>query len=352
MKNKRVTVRRSGALLLSAVLAIGIGRFACSCRTRVPNQSMAATVLFLKEQLVPLDFAAPESASPALTRYRDFYGLNVDGASHTIGTFTSSNATLVAQVFRPQASRATVILMHGYYDHVGVWKHVIHDLVSNGYTVASYDMQGHGLSSGARASIDDFAEYVAAFQQFLALCRTNLPGPYHVVAHSTGAATTIDHMLNHDTDQIAQIILIAPLVRSRAWYTSRVGHSVGRRFAGYWPRAFRKNSSDKEFRRFMKNDPLQYDRVPVAWTDALYAWNDRLQDYPATKRTVWIIQGSADYTVQWRQNLKFLKGKLPNAQITMVKGGGHQLINETPSLRARALATMRANLEGRRGPRD
>ena len=61
-----------------------------------------------------------------------------------------------------------------------------------------YDHPGHGLSSGARASIDDFSEYVSVLEDFLRIARVHLPGPYHLVAHSMGGAVTLDYLLTAD----------------------------------------------------------------------------------------------------------------------------------------------------------
>ena len=256
------------------------------------------------------------------------------------GTFVSGGRSLAAQVFSPKAARGTVIVCHGYYDHAGVWKHAIRHLVRDGYTVAVYDQPGHGLSPGTRASIGDFGEYTAALGDFVAICTNNLPPPYHLVAHSMGCAAAIDYLQRTPESPLARVVLTAPLVRSVAWNLSGFGRTVSRSFLDSVPRKFRRNSSDRTFLAFHARDPLQTRTVPMQWVSAHRAWVERLLETAPCRTPVKIIQGTADTTVSWRYNLRLLKKKFPAADITEIKKAKHQLINESPELRATVLTLI------------
>ncbi len=80
--------------------------------------------------------------------YFNAYDLLCDNCEHLFGTFTSGDHTLAGHIFIPAEPRATVLLMHGYFDHTGTLSQTIHHLIARGYQVAAYDMPGHGLSSG------------------------------------------------------------------------------------------------------------------------------------------------------------------------------------------------------------
>ncbi len=272
---------------------------------------------------------------PSAGVYLEHYGLAFPGVTHAFGRFESRRRRLAGHVFLPGEPRGTVIVLHGYYDHVGVHSRLIRFLLETGHAVAAYDMPGHGLSSGRRASVEDFGDLVTAQDDFVALARQNLPGPHHFVGHSTGAAVALDHVLTSEDVAFDQVVLLAPLVRSYAWNLSRLGNWMVRPFTDEVPRVFRANSSDADFLEFVESDPLQYRRVPLAYAAAVQAWNGRLQGYPPSEKEVVVIQGTRDTTVDWKHNVGFLRGKLPRARIELIEGGRHHLANESAELRTK-----------------
>ena len=136
----------------------------------------------LRKQLKPIDLTVPPTEqTAALTAYRRHYGIDADSLgrhhSHRIGTFLSGGYTLIAQHFQlPEAGAATVFLLHGYYDHAGLYGHLIRQCLALGYSVVIIDLPGHGLSSGKPASIGSFEEYSEALESVLELA-AKLPGP-------------------------------------------------------------------------------------------------------------------------------------------------------------------------------
>jgi lysophospholipase len=179
-----------------------------------------------------------------------------------------------------------------------VWKHVVSAVVKARYTVAIYDHPGHGLSSGVRASIDDFSEYVSVLKDFLRIARVHLPGPYHLVAHSMGGAVTLDYLLTVKQPGVEKIVLIAPLVHSSYWHLSRFGHSLGKHVTDSVPRASQNASSDEEYLVLTEKDPLQAREVAMKWFSALVEWNQRILSYEPSTLPIRVIQGTADTAVE------------------------------------------------------
>jgi alpha-beta hydrolase superfamily lysophospholipase len=300
----------------------------------------------VKEDLDPLTFQAPVPFSESTQEYFRYYGLEVDGAEHIFGTFNASDKILAAHIFKAKESRGTVILLHGYGDHTGVWKHVINAMVEERYTVAVYDHPGHGLSSGARASIDDFSEYVAGLKNFLRIVRGHLPGPYHLVAHSMGGAVTLDYLLTAEQPGVEKVVLIAPLVHSSYWHLSRFGHYLGKHVTDSVPRASQNASSDEEYLMFTEEDPLLARRVAMKWFSALVEWNQRILSYEPSTLPIRVIQGTADTAVDWEYNVTFIKEKFLNAEIIFIENGGHQLMNEPLPMRAKVINLVVDYLNG------
>lgn len=294
----------------------------------------------------PLNLNEPYPGQGSFRSYFDFYKLNIPNIKHYFGSFISNGYIIAANVFRPENHKATVFLLHGYFDHTGTLKDTIHFLVNEGFAVAAYDMPGHGLSSGERASINDFKVYSDILNDFVSLYQTKFPGPLHIIAHSTGCAATIDFILTTDNMPFEKIILIAPLMRSYAWYLSKTGMFLCSPFFDSVPRKFGKNSSNTEFLKFVKEkDPLQYRKVPLQWVTSLFEWNESFQDYGVSSKNLLVIQGNLDKTVAWRYNLKKIKEQFPKAEIKIIKNGRHHLLNESSELQKRTFNTILIYLE-------
>ena len=96
-----------------------------------------------------------------LAMYREYYGLDFEVTSYRAGILRVAEESVFLQLFEPQDSdcrkkRECILISHGYYDHAGLYGHLIEHLLSSGWNVAIFDQIGHGLSSGSRAEIQDF----------------------------------------------------------------------------------------------------------------------------------------------------------------------------------------------------
>lgn len=283
--------------------------------------------------------AAATEASAHEQAYRCFYGFEQLAAVRSqLGYFQIAGYRIAAHVWWPSAPRGTLVLLHGYYDHSGLYRHVVGWALEQGFAVLAFDLPGHGLSSGMRASIGDFAEYQLVLQGALAQAAAlGLPQPWHLCGQSTGGAILIDYLLTgRPGPEVGETILLAPLVRPRAWAWSQLSYRMLRFFVSEIPRRFSDNSSDAEFIDFVQNrDPLQARSLPTAWVGALSQWVPRIEDAPRSARSPLIVQGEADMTVDWAHNLAVLQDKFAAPQILRLAQARHHLANEVPALRQR-----------------
>lgn len=292
----------------------------------------------LRASLQPLSeaFALSEEAQ-AYLRFYSLGGLGSDGSVISrLGRFDIGGYEIVTQLWMPENPVATLVLVHGFYDHMGLYRHVIEWALELGFAVISCDLPGHGLSSGARASITDFAEYQVVLERlFVEADSLDLPKPWHLCGQSTGGAIVIDHLLNHGDESPAQgqAILLAPLVRPRGWNWSKVSYYLLRAFVKGIDRRFSENSNAPAFLPFLMADPLQPRRLPTVWVGALAKWIERIENAPRSRRSPLIVQGESDMTVDWSHNLAVLNDKFDHPQIFMLHEARHHLANELPELR-------------------
>ncbi len=282
------------------------------------------------------------SLSRTLQAYLDFYQLNFRDrfppVEHHCGQLPSGPFRLVAQRWLlPEASR-NLVLIHGYFDHVGLFGKLIEYGLSRGCNVLAFDLPGHGLSSGPPAAIDSFDDYGDSLHAVMQHC--GLPAlPTWVMGQSTGCAALMNFAARY-TWPFDDLVLLAPLLRPVQWHQVRAAHLLLSPFLASVPRRFAVNSSDTDFLAFLRQDPLQPRRIPVCWVGALRRWlatmvYDDLNVGPAL-----IVQGDADGTVDWRYNLPRVGKLFPGSRIELVPEAGHHLANESAPLRARYLRAV------------
>jgi alpha-beta hydrolase superfamily lysophospholipase len=292
----------------------------------------------------PLDSVNPDAYPDAVNDYFAHYGLTAPEGldiEHLFGYFVSDGIKLAAHLYHPQTYRATVLLLHGYLNHSAQFQHLIRHLLQNGYAVAVFDLPGHGLSGGNPAEIESFEQYVHAVQDFLVEVMVRLQGPHDAVGFSTGAAVLIDMLLTNRADDIAKVVLAAPLIHWTLYEQSKNTYRVYSTFTDRIARFHRKNSSDRDYLVFNKTqDYLHCKYLSLKWVKALFEWNDRLPALSPSEANVLVIQGDRDGTVDWNYNLDVIREKFPQAAVQMIAGANHELFNESSELRAQALQNI------------
>ena len=264
-----------------------------------------------------------------------YYGIDFTashpGLQYRVGTVQSGEFGLAVHCWLQEGASSNLLLLHGYFDHSGLFGKLIEHGLSRNCNVLIFDLPGHGLSSGDPAVIDDFADYSRAIHSVLGAAQWPQL-PLWVMAQSTGCAALVEYT-RHFPWPFAATVLLAPLVRPAGWKSGRLAHAVLRHFVDSIERKFPRNSSDPEFLEFLKRDPLQSLRLPVRWVTALRAWQAALPSANLVVGKALIIQGDADQTVDWRFNLEFYQILFPGSEVEILPGAGHQLANESAQLR-------------------
>ena len=339
--------RRVIGLLVFLTVCFHLSTAPCSDRTDDELPVMTGErIRLLRSEIPPLDLSTKPVVSPDAVAYFRSYNIDFPGRAHFFGRFPSGDFAVAAHVFLPPSPRGTVFLLHGYFDHTGILKNLIRHCLEREWAVACFDLPGHGLSSGERGSVDDFSQYVGVLEDFVAICSSRLPKPYHVIGHSLGAAIILEFVFNTDhRDKIFDnTILVAPLIHHSHYNITRFQHFFTKPFVKRFPRNFRSNSSDPAFVRWVKQDPLQGRKIPLIWLEALYNWNERMQNYDSVSTPLLVIQGTADTVVDWRYNIRLLKEKCDSLTVKWIEDGRHQLLNERQPLRDDVLLTISSYL--------
>ena len=280
------------------------------------------------------------SSSEMLEEYLNCYQLNpILHAGHKL--FASRQTVLGCSLFVQHyccrdASRGTVVVLHGYFDHSGLYGQLISYLLEIGWDVLIYDLPGHGLSQGQPLAIDCFTTYARQLTELLNSRQDRLCAPWTMLGQSTGAAILMEQQLQfgyRDWPVLHQVFL-APLVRPCGWKQIAGKYRWLRFLLRSVPRDYGPSSGDQTFLDFVRyQDPLQHHRIPVRWIGAMLRWIDEVEQSGSLPTQPLCIQGVDDETVEWRHNLGVIGRLYPGLEIKLLQKARHHLVNEEANIR-------------------
>lgn len=296
-----------------------------------------------------LSFDGLSVASTEEHDYFAFYGLDFasrfPGVVHHFGRVDAAGFEIACHVYAAPEPRGTCLLMHGYFDHAGLFGHLVAHCLSRGYSVVIWDLPGHGLSSGEQASIHSFEHYVDVLGSMLEQHGHRLPRPLIGIGQSTGGAILMGwtfRMLRAGAAcPFDRMALLAPLVRPAGWFRVNAAYLLLRPFRRAVRRDFMQNSGDAAFLGFVLGDPLQSRELPVRWVGAMRVWVGEFLAQAPTSLALVLVQGDADSTVDWSWNIPRIRERFPSSTITLIPGARHHLVNEVPALREQAFEALR-----------
>lgn len=254
--------------------------------------------------------------------------------SFEIGTTKSDDYKISCMRWKRAQAKAEVIVVHGLFDHVGLYVPLIKFLLEQKLNVTAFDLPEHGLSSGNYGGVSSFEPYARAFAAVRKEFDLGADRPLYALGQSTGAAVIMNYLLQcqllgREEPGISKLLFLAPLLRVKGWNRIRLAYHLLRLFIKQVPREFTTNSHDPAFCAFLKNeDPFQPSTISVAWVKAMLQWSSRFQALEQCYLPGVVVQGSQDNTVNAFYNLAQIRAKMPNLVLQEVQGAYHHLACE------------------------
>ncbi len=131
---------------------------------------------------------------------------------------TADGAKLRAAIFPAENARGTVVLLNGRCEFIEKYFEVIEDLRGRGFSVATMDWRGQGLSSRMLPASDkghilDFGTFKSDLRNFIEdIVRPRLPGPAILMTHSMGGLPALQYLADGN-DYFARAVLCAPMTQ-------------------------------------------------------------------------------------------------------------------------------------------
>jgi alpha-beta hydrolase superfamily lysophospholipase len=259
------------------------------------------------------------------------------------------------------AARASMVMIHGFSTHSGLYRHVATAFAKKAIDVTMFDCRGHGRSEGRRGYVRRFKD----FQDDLHLVveRTRPPGPripLALLGHSQGGAVALDYVLAGRAP-VDVLLLAAPWLALRmkvpAW--KRVMAKV---VGPIWPTLTQANGLRAEDATrhplgltVFKNDPLIHHVATPRWFNEVHATQAHIRAAAPTLRVpTFMALAGDDRVVSTDAALDFARAAGPIVEAQVYDGLFHELYLEPEPHRSRVIADLTSWLSGtldRIGPR-
>ncbi|MDD7942919.1 alpha/beta fold hydrolase [Actinomycetospora lutea] len=246
-----------------------------------------------------------------------------------MSTFTGSHGRIFHDRWLPDGDvRGTVVLIHGYGEHLGLYDAFAQRLTVHGHAVHALDVAGHGRSDGERAVIGSWDHYVDDARRLLELAREEHPGvPLTVAGHSAGAVTATLLALR-SPELVDAVVLSAGPLCPQDWMEAELAAGLVETEAGDPTELL---STHPEYVHALLHDPLTWKggfRAEMLY--ALVATWPEIAEGMATGRPavpVLLVHGEADPVVPVEDSRR-VAAQLPEVQVRTFPGDLHDVLNE------------------------
>ncbi|MEM7269972.1 MAG: alpha/beta hydrolase [Pseudomonadota bacterium] len=270
----------------------------------------------------------------------------------------SAGARIRAGLWRGDGD-ATILIFNGRTEYIEKYGHVITRLVGEGYTVATLDWRGQGLSDRLlpeviKGHVEDFADYQSDVQALLDfMAEEGAPPIKAMICHSMGGCigmrTLVDGRVKPEV-----AVFSAPMLGIEMPFLQRLGAVVVVFFARLLglmdasapaPHAKESYVSWEKFERNTLTGDREYWNWMVANLEAepkfglgapTLRWLERaggemsaLSAAPAPSLPITLLLGSHESIVSPKAIREFA-ARAPNAHVVDVPGGQHEGFMETP----------------------
>ena len=291
-----------------------------------------------------------------------------EGAAYWVTT--SDGLRIRVGFWSPETAKGTVLLFPGRSEYVEKYGRAAQDLYQHGFATLTVDWRGQGLADrmledprvGHVNLFTDYQKDVDAMLQ--AAAHIGAPGPYFLLAHSMGACVALRSLLQGLPVQAAVFsgpmwgIRIAPTTRPVAWALSwssgwvGQGHRLppGTKIDAYvLAEPFQDNmlTTDADMHAYMvrqleAHPELSLGGPSLIWLREALRECRHLAGRPSPNIPCLAFFGGNERIVDVPRILNRLNS-WPGSRLQVIDGAEHEVLMETPSVRARIFEATAAH---------
>lgn len=235
--------------------------------------------------------------------------------------------------FRNPEGKGLIVVVNGRSESWLKYGELFHDLYAKGYSIASYDHRGQGLSPrllpqkpqiGEIDSFDEYSRDLGAFLERLKNLDLTHHGKTYLLAHSMGAAVAIDYLRDHPA-AFRAAAFSAPMLRINtspypeavATLVVRLLHAVG------LGDAYAPGEHDRD-----PGEPFDSNRITTSrarWQAIQDIWNKHPEAVVGGPSNDWVLQ-----TLLASPRIRQAAFSLQAPTLILQSGQDRLVINEPP----------------------
>ena len=255
----------------------------------------------------------------------------------------AEDGTSIHSVFMPGREKdpkaaGTIFWIHGFGEHIGRYERHFQYFADFGYASVGFDLRGHGQSSGPRAYINRFEDYLSDILTIYHHYEPNLTEPVFLIGHSMGGLILIRFLQLHGGDipyktAVASSPLLGIRVKVPVWKDV-----LGNLAAKIYPKLAIPSGLDPTY---ISHDPdvvQKYAQDPLVLTIATAGWFAEIKKHlvlahheaRAIPRNFHILMAGDDQLVDPNATREFYKKLDPTIakSLTTYEGWYHEILNE------------------------
>jgi len=249
---------------------------------------------------------------------------------------TFDELQLFGQSWQPEGqSRAVVCLLHGIGEHGGRYAHVADALIQAGYVLFTFDLRGHGKSSGPRGHTPSYDALMNDISSLLEVVNKQYSQlPFFLCGHSLGGNLVLNYILRHKP-QLKGAIVTGPFLRL-AFEPPTFKMILGKVVAPLFPAFSQKSgldtkilSHDTEAVHAYENDPLVHDYISARMFISVYQSGQwALEHASEFSLPLLLMHGGDDRLNSSEASREFAEKINENCTFKIWDGFYHKIFNE------------------------
>jgi len=249
---------------------------------------------------------------------------------------TSDKKKIYAQKWEAgKKARAGILLIHGLGEHSCRYKEWATELVTQGYSVLTFDFRGHGKSSGKRGAVATYKTYIKDIEKLIEQGKKHFKNiPIFLYGHSLGGNLVVNYVISRRT-AFDGIILSSPwfeLTNPPSKLKVFITGIIGRIIPGI---VVSSGLNPNDMSRILKevhqysNDPLIHNKISFKF------FREAFEKGKIAKRSMYkinipmlVFHGSKDNITSCKATREFVSNASNKTTYVEIENGFHELHND------------------------
>ncbi len=230
---------------------------------------------------------------------------------------------------------ATIILVHGFGEHISRYEHVAQQFVRENISVIGADLIGHGNSAGKKGHINSIKDYFGCINSMVNhVGEADHTLPLVLYGHSMGGNLVLNYLISNEQSGFCCVLATSPWLKlaiQPSAFQLFLAKTMNKIYPSLQQTAaleFKDISSVVEVQKNYENDPLNHDKISVRLFNEIYKYGlSAIENAANIKIPVLLAHGDADLITSAQGSDEFV-ANCPQATLKIWPGLRHETHNE------------------------